>query len=84
MENSSGGRHRKPRQTMASRLWWVFASVVAWALCQVIGAPTRTEPVRVALAPVPRRLELAGDNGQNWEDPDQVAGALVRPYLLRR
>lgn len=46
---------------MTSRLWWVFASALAWSLAQVIGAPTRTEPLprpRPALAPVPRRLEL--------------------------
>ncbi|GAA1082817.1 MULTISPECIES: hypothetical protein [Nocardiopsis] len=85
MQNSSGGRHRKPRQTMASRLWWVFASAVAWALCQVIGAPTRTAPIRPQLPPAPRRLELAGSgrNSGEWGHPNEAAGALVRPYLLR-
>lgn len=83
MQNSTGGRHRRPRQTAASRVWWVFASAVAWVLCQVIGALTRTEPPR-SLPSAPRKLELVRDAGDDWEDPDQVAGALVRPYLLRR
>ncbi|MBQ1080101.1 hypothetical protein [Nocardiopsis sp. B62] len=51
---------------MTSRLWWMFASTVAWALCQVIGAPTRTEPLgrdRVALSPAPRRPELTHHRG---------------------
>ncbi|USY19622.1 hypothetical protein NE857_31030 [Nocardiopsis exhalans] len=71
---------------MASQMWWVFASVVAWALCQVIGAPTRTEPIRPQLPPAPRRLELASSSGDpgEWGHPDEVAGALVRPYLGRR
>ncbi|GAA1093381.1 hypothetical protein GCM10009603_19250 [Nocardiopsis exhalans] len=62
MQNCTGGRHRRPRLSMTSRLWWVFASAVAWSLAQVIGAPTRTEPLprpRPALAPAPRRLELS-------------------------
>ncbi|GAB3719518.1 hypothetical protein [Nocardiopsis nanhaiensis] len=90
MQNSSGGRHRKPRESMASRLWWVFASAVAWTSAQVIGAPTRTEP-RPVLVAAPRRLELAPAPVcthrmpvQVWADPDEVAGALVRPYLLRQ
>ncbi|WP_051072837.1 hypothetical protein [Nocardiopsis valliformis] len=61
MQNCTGGRHRRPRLSMTSRLWWVFASAVAWSLAQVIGAPTRTEPLprpRPALTPAPRRLEL--------------------------
>ena len=89
MQNSSGRRHRRPRESMASRLWWVFASVVAWTIAQVIGAPTRTEP-RPALVAAPRRLELVpaprmtrSEPVQVWADPDEVAGALVRPYLLR-
>lgn len=88
MQNSTGGRHRRPRESMASRMWWVFASAVAWTLCQVIGAPTRTEPRRTALTPAPRRLELASStrgtgSGSEWVHPDELAGALVRPYLLR-
>lgn len=61
MQNSIGGRHRRPRISMTSRMWWVFASAVAWSLAQVIGAPTRTEPIprpRTALTPTPRLLEL--------------------------
>jgi hypothetical protein len=59
--------------------------VVAWALCQVIGAPTRTEPIRPQLAPASRRLELvSGRDAGEWGHPDEVAGALVRPYLGRR
>ncbi len=89
MENSSGGRHRRPRASMTSQLWWVFASAVAWTLCQVIGAPTRTAPIRVALAPAPRRLELTSvtreaDPMTEWVDPDETAGALVRPYVVRK
>ncbi|GHC85269.1 hypothetical protein GCM10007079_27970 [Nocardiopsis terrae] len=72
---------------MTARLWWVFASALAWALAQVIGAPTGSEP-RIALAPAPRRLELSGraqgaGSGSDWVHPDRVAGALVRPYMLR-
>jgi hypothetical protein len=62
VQNSTGGRHRKPRLSLTSRLWWVFASTVAWGIAQVIGAPTRTEPLRTprpALTPGPPRLELA-------------------------
>ncbi|WP_239647894.1 hypothetical protein [Nocardiopsis ganjiahuensis] len=85
MQNSTGGRHRRPRVSMASRLWWVFASAVAWTLCQVGGVPTRTEPIRTALPRVPRRLELAGPSQvastSDWVHPDEIAGALVRPYL---
>lgn len=91
MQNSTGGRHRKPRESMTSRLWWVFASAVAWTLCQVIGAPARTEPIRRALPPAPRKLELGSggtrevDLGSKWAYPDQdeLARTLVRPYLLR-
>ena len=71
---------------MTSRMWWVFASAVAWTLCQVISAPTRTEPRRAALPRAPRRLELAGTRREDsgaWVHPDELAGALVRPYLLR-
>ena len=71
---------------MASRLWWVFASVVAWTLCQVGGVPTRTEPIRAALPRAPRRFELAASpretaSASEWVHPDELAGALVRPYL---
>ena len=88
MQNSTGGRHRRPRESMTSRMWWVFASAVAWTLCQVISAPTRTEPRRAALPRAPRRLELANSPreagpGSEWVHPDELAGALVRPYLLR-
>ena len=90
MQNSSGGRHRRPRESMASRLWWVFASAVAWSIAQVIGAPTRSEP-RPVLVAAPRRLELdpapmgtRREPVQVWADPDEVAGALVRPYMLRQ
>ena len=72
---------------MGSRLWWVFASVVAWSIARVIGAPTRSEP-KAALARAPRRLELTVSTerdrvAERPPDPDEIAGALVRPYLLR-
>ena len=78
---------------MTSRLWWVFASAIAWSLAQVIGAPTRTEPLprpRPALAPVPRRPELPRSTREpvrepeceeDWLHPDRLAGSLVRPYM---
>lgn len=64
---------------MTSRLWWMFASTVAWTLCQVIGAPTRTEPFprpRTALAPARRRLELTHHRGPRPRPDPTVHSAL--------
>lgn len=93
MQNPTGGRHRRPRLSMTSRLWWLFASAVAWSIAQVIGAPHRSEPrarPRPQLPAAPRRPQLYPPPGTPprplsdgpWVHPDELAGALVRPYTF--
>ncbi|WP_051104331.1 hypothetical protein [Nocardiopsis sp. CNS-639] len=56
MENPTG-RHRRPRQSLAGRVWALTAAVLAVALAYVF-VPQRPRRERVALTPPPRRREL--------------------------
>ncbi|MEV2276922.1 hypothetical protein AB0I72_15205 [Nocardiopsis sp. NPDC049922] len=88
MEHTTG-RHRRPHRTLAGRLRARLATTLATALAFVfLPDPPRRAPVGTAPPPDPPRApappvttdELAAlDTG----DPDEVGGALVRPYLSR-
>lgn len=92
MENLTG-RHRRPHQSMAGRMWALAAAVLAAALAYMF-VPAHPGRERAAIAAPPRRRELPPasferHSGQrppdfpddDLPDPDQVGGALVRPYL---
>ncbi|WP_306370078.1 hypothetical protein [Nocardiopsis sp. CC223A] len=126
MENPTTGRHRRPCNSMAGRVWALTAALLAIALAAIFSPrgdrPTRT-PRALPAAPAsggnPERGRRGGDlladppgfpeqniwatgasvASERWEqayrgrsapyapedavdaDPDQIAGALVRPYL---
>ena len=88
------GRHRRPHRSLAAHVRALAAAVLAVALAYVFvpGEPNRRP---TALDPAPRRRALpqartpsdtndtsarTGDH----PDPDEIGGALVRPYMLPR
>ncbi|MDT0326957.1 hypothetical protein [Nocardiopsis lambiniae] len=124
MRHPTTGRHRRPCNSMAGRVWALTAALLAAALA-VLFIPGRTGP---GLRALPAAPTSGGDHGRGrregdllanspgfpeqniwatgasatssrWEqgyrdrsapyapgdavdaDPDQIAGALVRPYL---
>ncbi len=81
------GRHRKPHRGPTSRLWALTAALLALALTAVF-VPRHPKPARATLPPPPRRQAPPVPSGirlfqepSDLPDPDQVAGALVRPYM---
>ncbi|WDZ90374.1 hypothetical protein [Nocardiopsis sp. HUAS JQ3] len=54
------GRHRRPRQSLAGRVWSLTAAVLAIALAYVFVPQShrRPGPERAAITPSPRRREL--------------------------
>ncbi|WP_236567888.1 MULTISPECIES: hypothetical protein [unclassified Nocardiopsis] len=91
MEHHPNGRHRKPCRSLAGRLWALTATALAVALAYVFVPPTPArERERTAITPPPRRREPPPAPAQHHPpvrhgdagDPDEIAGALVRPYML--
>jgi hypothetical protein len=84
------GRHRRPHRSLAARVWALAAAALAAALAYVF---VPEEPGRgpAAIAPSPERRALprarppsGTDDVGAHPDPDEVGGALVRPYMLPR
>lgn len=102
------GRHRRPRRSLAGRVWALTTAILAIALAYVF-VPEHPKRERAAIAPPPRRPELPpapmpanrhpAPRRENTDrtrtpharprteasaprsEPDQEAGALVRPYM---
>ncbi|MFD6098879.1 hypothetical protein ACFVWN_23635 [Nocardiopsis flavescens] len=66
MGRDGNGRHRRPRRSPVSRLWWLCASALAWVLSPVarvidgpkdrrLRAALEAPPVRPALEAAPAR-----------------------------
>ncbi|NYH52218.1 hypothetical protein HNR06_001807 [Nocardiopsis arvandica] len=59
MEHHPNGRHRRPRQSLAGRVWALTAAMLAVALAYVFVPehPRRPRPERTAITPPPRHRE---------------------------
>ncbi|WP_150240641.1 hypothetical protein [Nocardiopsis quinghaiensis] len=57
MEHHPSGRHRRPRQSLAGRVWALTAALLAIALAAVFVPqhPRRPHPEKAAITPPPRR-----------------------------
>lgn len=84
------GRHRKPHRSMTARLWALVAAALAMALSYVF-VPEYPQRERAAITPPPRTRELPptpasesapAQDHHTHDDPDRIAGALVRPYMV--
>ncbi|MEU4284382.1 hypothetical protein [Nocardiopsis dassonvillei] len=73
MENPTG-RHRRPRQSLAGRVWALTAAVLAVALAYVF-VPLSPHRERVALTPPPRRRELPPTPATAKRSPRAQRGA---------
>lgn len=78
------GRHHRRCRSLTEHLWALFALTLAAAPAYVFIPQQRKRP---AIAPAPRRTELANPEPRppapkdHDRHPDEVEGALVRPYL---
>ncbi|MCY9787238.1 hypothetical protein KIK06_25480 [Nocardiopsis sp. EMB25] len=83
------GRHRRPVESLAARLWQLAAAALATALTYVF-TPQTPGPEPRAITPAPERPALTPapsvepDAPEPGPDPDEIGGALVRPYMLTR
>ncbi|OLT26012.1 hypothetical protein BJF83_21800 [Nocardiopsis sp. CNR-923] len=82
------GRHRRPHRTLAGRLRARLAAILATALAFVLvpepprGARAATDPPSAApRPPAPSAATIRPVDVDDAGDPDEVGGALVRPYL---
>ncbi|WP_157982411.1 hypothetical protein [Nocardiopsis sp. FIRDI 009] len=81
------GRHRRPAASLAARLWQLAAAALATALAYVC-TPETPGPGTRAITPAPERPSLAptplAEPDAQEPGPDEIGGALVRPYVLPR
>ncbi|MEV2275704.1 hypothetical protein AB0I72_08960 [Nocardiopsis sp. NPDC049922] len=76
------GRHRRPAASLTARLWQLATTILAGALAYVL-LPEPPGRTHAAIAPAPERPVLSPVPPIGEEpDPDEVGGALVRPYVL--
>ncbi|WP_150244196.1 hypothetical protein [Nocardiopsis quinghaiensis] len=88
MNDHPSGRHRRPRQSLAGRVWALTAALLALALAAVFVPQHSRHPrrERAAITPPPSRRELPtitparGAEGPGT-GPEEAESALVRPYM---
>ncbi|MEU3307842.1 hypothetical protein ACWGSK_15675 [Nocardiopsis sp. NPDC055551] len=90
------GRHHRRCRSLTEHLWALFALTLASVLAQLF-IPNAPKRLALPSGQVEHRsraddfpspptwVSIAQEVSQRWEDdypdPDQIAGALVRPYL---
>lgn len=92
MQHLTTGRHRRPHRSRRDRVIAFLSTLVATTLSVLFvpGTAGRREPAPVPLPPV-RSLPAKGNGTREGQvhaafapagpDPDDVAGALIRPYM---
>ncbi|WP_152486406.1 hypothetical protein [Nocardiopsis lucentensis] len=83
------GRHRRPVESLAARLWRLPAAAALATALTYVFTPQTPGPEPRAITPAPERPALAPAPSvepvePDAPEPDEIGGALVRPYMLTR